>query len=356
MNYNQGPISPIDRRTLLISANWIIIGACILLAVIAFSSSGFSGFPAAFILIQVGCAGNLIYLRSGGSLNTAGSIFIGLLLVALGLGGFNTYGFHGSLVLMSPMIPIFALLLLNARSAVTSLVLTLLILLCLLILETIGLTPENPHNGEAVAFGRFLILSILCLITTWGLWRFTNYSRQLLERIEAQSTTDYLTGVLNRRGFEAVLAREHNGAIRNNTPLSLIIIDVDFFKQYNDNNGHQAGDTCLVAIAEVIKSCVTRKTDVVGRFGGEEFVIILPNTRSEGACILAEKIRAGIVARALPYKSGEANFVTVTAGVASRRGRTMGSVDDLFKEADNALYRGKETGRNRVVCTSIEDS
>jgi diguanylate cyclase (GGDEF)-like protein len=125
--------------------------------------------------------------------------------------------------------------------------------------------------------------------------------------------------------------------------------DVDFFKLYNDSNGHQAGDNCLKDIAALIDGCCERPTDEVGRFGGEEFVLILPDTNNDGAQKIAENIRKKLLEQNIHYGSQNANPVTLTLGIVSAKGDAIDDVEKLIRDADAALYEGKDKGRNCVV-------
>jgi diguanylate cyclase (GGDEF)-like protein len=133
------------------------------------------------------------------------------------------------------------------------------------------------------------------------------------------------------------------------------MIDVDYFKYYNDSYGHQGGDECLRRVAAAMSSVVMRSSDAVARYGGEEFVILLPATDPEGACLVAERIRAAVEKLAMPHaKSEVADHVTVSIGVASIIVTTEGLPTQLIGFADEALYRAKHEGRNRVVMARQE--
>ncbi|MEM7405008.1 MAG: diguanylate cyclase [Pseudomonadota bacterium] len=186
--------------------------------------------------------------------------------------------------------------------------------------------------------------------------------RELLEeqlradrkRAEERSTTDGLTGIANRRAFDEAIAREVRRAARSAEPLSLILLDADYFKAYNDEYGHQAGDTALQLIAKELRNATRRASDLVARYGGEEFAILLPTTNLTDARILAERARGGIEARRLEHAGSKvANVLTVCAGVASVDGSQPDAAKQLLHQADTALYEAKRRGRNRVT-TSAE--
>jgi diguanylate cyclase (GGDEF)-like protein/PAS domain S-box-containing protein len=173
--------------------------------------------------------------------------------------------------------------------------------------------------------------------------------------LERLATRDGLTSVANRRCFDQTLNIEWRRATRESRTLSLLMIDVDYFKYYNDSYGHQGGDECLRRVAAAMSSVVMRSSDAVARYGGEEFVILLPATDPEGACLVAERIRAAVEKLAMPHaKSEVADHVTVSIGVASIIVTTEGLPTQLIGFADEALYRAKHEGRNRVVMARQE--
>jgi len=177
-----------------------------------------------------------------------------------------------------------------------------------------------------------------------------------LEELQRISNTDGLTNLYNRRYFDETFAEEWRRARRDQQPLSLAMLDVDHFKQFNDHYGHQSGDDCLIQVSSALQSSVCRAGDIVARYGGEEFVGIFPNTDTEGAMAIAEKIRKAVTGLDIPHEhSLVASQVTVSIGVASTFPAADKDRKKLIKAADTALYRAKETGRNRVVCSDDEE-
>ncbi|MDA3969795.1 MAG: diguanylate cyclase [Desulfobulbaceae bacterium] len=171
-------------------------------------------------------------------------------------------------------------------------------------------------------------------------------------KLEALSILDELTGVANRRRFDEVLQREYARHSRSGAKLSLIMVDIDYFKQFNDCYGHVEGDTCLQQVAQAIAACAPRPTDLVARYGGEEFVLILPETDRTGAHVIAEKVRQAIMDRGIPHKeSTVADCVTISLGVVTVRCIAGGMAMDVVTRADELLYRAKDSGRNRVEYT-----
>ncbi len=176
-----------------------------------------------------------------------------------------------------------------------------------------------------------------------------NKLKKANERLEEQAIFDELTGILNRRGFERALSEEWNRCRRLQKPLSLLIIDIDFFKQYNDSYGHVEGDDCLKRIAGLLKENVRRAGDTASRYGGEEFAAILPATPMEGAKTVAENIRQAVKEAEIEHPSSPiADFVTVSVGAHTLIPGPDKEPGTLVKTADQALYRAKNAGRNRV--------
>ncbi len=173
-----------------------------------------------------------------------------------------------------------------------------------------------------------------------------------LERLSSQ---DGLTGIANRRRFDDFINKEWVRGSRESDPLSFILVDIDHFKPYNDNYGHQGGDDCLRQVAQRLASTVKRPSDLVARYGGEEFAVVMPNTAQEGAIKIAEELRTEIEALQVPHEhSGTAEYVTISLGVATMLPRSSGDVAELIVKADEALYKAKEEGRNRYMVAVID--
>ena len=168
-------------------------------------------------------------------------------------------------------------------------------------------------------------------------------------QLEQISKFDSLTGVHNRRSFDAAIDEEWRRAVRMGTPLSLMILDLDRFKEFNDLYGHPAGDDCLRRVAQLLRDALQRVSDLVARYGGEEFVVLLPNTWLAGAAELAERIRAGVQDLAITHGAGtERGVVTVSLGIACVVPTPASASSILVEAADAALYRAKREGRNRI--------
>lgn len=172
------------------------------------------------------------------------------------------------------------------------------------------------------------------------------------EQLRQLSLRDGLTGIPNRRMFDATLKQEWRRAMRDGTPISLILGDVDFFKDYNDAHGHLQGDQCLIAVAAVLQQQMQRPADLVARFGGEEFAVILADTDAQGAGHVAQSLRRAVMELRLEHGRSEADpCVTMSFGVASMTPQPEDGdegMDALLRRADRALYQAKNSGRNRV--------
>jgi two-component system chemotaxis family response regulator WspR len=170
------------------------------------------------------------------------------------------------------------------------------------------------------------------------------------EELARLSMVDGLTGLANRRAFDEALDREWRRAARENSELALVLVDIDFFKRYNDSYGHPAGDECLREVARALAQGARRPVDVAARYGGEEFAILLPSTDLNGALIVAEGLRAGVAALNLEHRASEAaSHVTLSLGAACVRAAPSATPYGLVSAADGALYQAKRDGRNRVA-------
>ncbi len=172
------------------------------------------------------------------------------------------------------------------------------------------------------------------------------------KRLEILSFQDGLTGVANWRLYDQTLAREWAHGIRNRAPLSLIVVDIDMFKEYNDHFGHLRGDESLKKVAEALQEVVTRSTDLIARYGGEEFVLLLPDTSRKATLDIAERCRQAVFELSIPHPASNVGTVlTISAGVASMVPTEKVDRSSLFATADKMLYQAKHNGRNKVVCS-----
>lgn len=169
------------------------------------------------------------------------------------------------------------------------------------------------------------------------------------EKLSRLSSLDGLTGIANRRHFDQIFEKEWQRARRTGSALSLLFLDIDFFKYYNDTYGHQEGDDCLRKIAAAAGSVLKRPGDLLARYGGEEFVIILPATEVDGACEVAQEIRTAVETCNIPHSASKiSDHVTVSIGVAGGKVSLTDRPQELLALADKALYEAKNGGRNQV--------
>jgi len=177
----------------------------------------------------------------------------------------------------------------------------------------------------------------------------TEQLRKVNKKLELLAREDGLTKIANRRTFQNYLELEWNRAKREKRPMSMMMLDVDLFKLYNDTYGHQAGDDCLIKIAQILNDTVNRPGDFIVRYGGEEFSVILLNTNTKGAVYLAKEIKQNIIDRQIPFRNSSVkNVVTVSLGVSTLVPSEKNNNAELILFADKALYRAKKEGRNRI--------
>ncbi|MBT8340100.1 MAG: sensor domain-containing diguanylate cyclase, partial [Desulfatitalea sp.] len=170
------------------------------------------------------------------------------------------------------------------------------------------------------------------------------------EELQRLAALDDLTQIANRRRFEERLTEEWRRARRNNTPLGVIICDIDFFKSYNDTYGHLKGDETLYTVAQTISTTLKRPMDMVARYGGEEFAMILPNTDPQGALRVAEEIRSAMDEQSIPHQASKVHeYITLSYGVVAMVAEGDTPAKALLELADKALYKAKALGRNRIV-------
>lgn len=249
-------------------------------------------------------------------------------------------------------------------------------LLCMLILSTATMfltdrPPLNTNNAEINAiFNQFpltysIFLAGIVVVSSYLTYTFekvlrknwldnqvTELKSSHLEVVSSQLLTlsheDPLTELSNRRHFQTSLTTELQRARRSEEPLSLLMLDIDNFKAFNDTYGHQAGDRCLKKIADCLKQQNSRSTDLAARYGGEEFVIMLPNTDDSGARFIANNIRSAIEKLRITHDASSFGVVTASIGVTTLESGDSASIDTLIHRADHALYDAKHNGKNAV--------
>jgi diguanylate cyclase (GGDEF)-like protein/PAS domain S-box-containing protein len=208
------------------------------------------------------------------------------------------------------------------------------------------------RNGSSVCMDLTLTPMYLRQPLFIGLLHDITHHKQSEDALQRAAMVDPLTKIANRRHFDSFLEKEWQRAMRSGQPLSLVVLDVDHFKLYNDTLGHPAGDACLQQVAQAIASHALRPTDLAARYGGEEFVLLFAETDGDSAYLLAESIRAHIESLQIPHpRSTTSAWLTVSIGVATIHPHQLDNTESLFVAADRAMYAAKEGGRNQVQAT-----
>lgn len=264
-------------------------------------------------------------------------------------------GVNSQFAFLIPIFPLSATMLSGNRLALVMCGVWLVVIGALTIAgpAVADLTGAGYHHGKSVSRGVWATITVL-VSTAFGCYFQIIYDR-LTRRLQEQATSDHLTGLANRRALERALEAELLRARRNDTWVSVLLLDVDHFKGFNDRFGHATGDRCLQAIGRCLRNATRAGQDLVGRYGGEEFLVVNSATDPSRAREVADKLRQAIAAIDPGEATGAAadiaigpGAVTVTIGVASVRGGGV-RPDQLIDQADRALYAGKAAGRNRVV-------
>lgn len=203
-----------------------------------------------------------------------------------------------------------------------------------------------------VMLAGFLILTVLLLAQLRRRMRVEHDLRDANQQLRLLARTDGLTSLLNRRGFDEAMEREWRRCRELGRPISLLMIDADYFKLFNDRFGHQAGDEVLRAIAACVEACIRKSYDIAARYGGEEMVVILPETAYREAARIAERIRAGVEMLGIPHVPGR-GFVTISIGIGHVEPAPFGEMEMMLAAADGALYQSKSSGRNRVSAAAV---
>ncbi|HEY7377324.1 MAG TPA: diguanylate cyclase [Steroidobacteraceae bacterium] len=218
--------------------------------------------------------------------------------------------------------------------------------------------PSQPTDFRWLLWV-LMVAAFSLAVLTWIARRFYRISgrlrdqldenRRLEDELRALTVTDSLTGLRNRRHFDTVCAAEWERARRTHTPLAALFIDIDFFKSYNDQHGHGAGDACIALVGKAIDQSLQRPADLAARYGGDEFVVLLPDTDLDGALDVARRVTAAVDALNIPHSGSRLGRVTLSIGVAQQVPGASQMPQEMLQRADAALYAAKEAGRNRVV-------
>jgi len=216
-------------------------------------------------------------------------------------------------------------------------------------------------SGSPVQQASFMVAVLMPMLLAMGLVLMVEERagaelQEANRKLEELSVTDALTGLSNRRHFDRLLASEWSRAARRGCPFTVLMVDVDNFKRFNDRYGHLTGDECLVRIAGVLKTFTRRSGDVAARYGGEEFAIVYSDMPAEVAVRMAETVRQGVEGLAIPHENSPFGRVTLSVGVATMAASRDIAAEAVLRRADEALYEAKASGRNVVRAASAADA
>lgn len=336
---------------------WMLFIGCTLLLALRAASGGLSPLVVG-LSMPVICVFGLIALSTGRILATTPAAVILLIAFLFGLSSVSYLvgGLNGPIIVSFPLVPVLGVLLLGSKHTVWVLLMTLSSSFLFIILHALDHKfPVHIRDTDYIVVMRGAWMCFSILMTTAIGHFYALKTERLQHELQRQSSEDYLTGLLNRRALDRVLHREQTRARATNRFLGQLVIDIDHFKRYNDVNGHQQGDSCLVAVAHQLQACVNAPAIAMARYGGEEFVAVVPDSNPSELMALAEKMRKTVEELQLPYAKGSDSVVTVTIGAAIGQGQALVSPDTLFDVADAALYRGKSAGRNCVVSDIVQE-
>lgn len=262
-------------------------------------------------------------------------------------------GINSQFAVLIPLFPLLACLVITRNAGIITAIVNIALILLLRYFETnIQQIDEFSHNIE-IQNARTFWLCLGTLLSLFFALQFTQLNQQLSSKLEYQANIDVLTGLFNRRYIIDKLMSDLPELAKQERWLSVLMIDVDHFKNLNDQYGHLFGDECLKAVARSLDSSVRNEFDFAGRYGGEEFLIILKGVNQEKAGDIAEKIRQNIENIEF-INNNEKISLTVTIGYCSRLAHHVANINHIINLADQALYEGKANSRNCVVSANIE--
>jgi len=258
-------------------------------------------------------------------------------------------GVNSEFAPLVPLFPFYGLLLNGFRSAIWIAVCSAVVLLLTVVYADSLPGAQDVSWSDGKANARVMLLMLALVTSTFFVYYIEQTFTALQQQLHQQATEDPLTGLANRRAFKERMSVALQQRTRHGEPLSLLILDVDHFKRLNDSHGHAMGDEYLQLLAQALRANTRDGQDLVARFGGEEFVILMEQTQASGALRVAELIRTTVAELRLSDLPESHAPLTVTIGCATANRDVPTTADMLFKQADAALYRGKAAGRNRVV-------
>jgi len=292
----------------------------------------------------------IYYLTNKGFSSALGAWLICIVsLLGFVIAGYVSGGLHAPVILAYPLIPLVSALLIDHRAAIIMGTLSISTIVIYFILDINGYSFPLPISDyrAGVMRGTWLIFTIF-LVTIIG-WYYSRKNESLKHILKEQADTDFLTNLSNRRKLDEALKKEFYRTRRNNNWLSILLLDIDHFKKLNDAEGHLKGDECLKLVAKEIGDYCKRATDIAGRYGGEEFMLVLPDIEPSNAIKIAESLRKSVENIEIESASQEKRNITITIGALSIQGTKFNAPAELIKIVDDLLYEGKQSGRNKVV-------
>jgi len=253
-------------------------------------------------------------------------------------------GIYSHIIFLLPIIPLFAGLFISESAGWLS----ALFASVLVIVFGVCFRPEGVTLFDPDSMLRMIWLIMVTFIGVSITRFFARENRLLTETLEKQANMDYLTLVPNRRGIEKILERELGYANTYNRTLTVMMIDIDYFKKFNDYNGHMSGDLWLTEIGKYLEEIVVPFNGYLGRYGGEEFIAVIPDLDESATQSLAESMCCAVREMKIPLKRGGSEFLTVSIGFSYRPSGAKLTTSDLTSRADSHLYKCKESGRDRV--------
>lgn len=253
-------------------------------------------------------------------------------------------GVHSHIVYLIPLISVFAGMILSERSSWVMVIITSAFIIAM----GFFIPPVGEPLDLTMALPKMVWLILTTFVGTGFARFFSQENRQLADTLNHQANLDYLTKVLNRRGMEHLLDREADLARNYGRSLCIFMIDLDHFKKYNDNNGHIAGDSCLSTVSQELDKLVCSQRGSMGRYGGEEFIAVLPERDADFCHLFAETLRRTVNEMEIPLKNGQPDLLTASVGYCYRSSEDITDIELMIARADAKLYQCKDEGRNRV--------
>ena len=283
----------------------------------------------------------------------AGYFFIAGIMLLVIARAYLAGGAESPILMTLIIAPITAMFLLGRLAGIVFSVAVLVSILIFVLLDTSGhVFPDMLMEGQSLLIVRNTLIVFVMAVSSWVSWLYARSNDGLTSKLLDQTRRDHLTNVPNRRAFDFAIEKEIRLAKRQSYHLSLFMVDIDNFKNFNDVYGHNEGDRCLIRVANIIQSCLRRPGDMVARYGGEEFAVILPDTALSQAQQLAETMRHAVLGLNTTHEDSSRGVVTITLGISDMSLDVEMSAKELTRRADEALYAGKAAGRNQVVTLS----